>query len=94
MDETDQSIATVLWRTFQRFRERRETSIKLNNDDTTSKEEQCAICLEDFSLHRTETFPCQHKFHRICLEEWFKIERTCPLCRTIVLFNDEYPDLK
>ena len=94
VDESEQSITAVLWKTFKRFREQRETSAKTATNDQTKKEEKCSICWENLNLHKTETFSCQHTFHRNCLEEWFKIERTCPLCRTILLFNDEYPDLK
>jgi hypothetical protein len=94
VNETEQSVAAVLWSTFKRYRERQQSSTKIENNDTTSKEEQCPICFENLSLNKTETFPCQHTFHRNCLEEWFKIERTCPLCRKMLLFNDEYPDLK
>ena len=24
---------------------------------------------------------CYHKFHKNCIEKWFKRSRTCPLCR-------------
>lgn len=56
-------------------------------------EDQCLICLESLNSNKTETFPCNHTFHRNCLEEWFKTERTCPLCRKLLLFNDEFPRL-
>ena len=26
---------------------------------------------------------CYHKFHKKCIEKWFKISKTCPLCRKI-----------
>lgn len=28
--------------------------------------------------------PCNHIFHSDCLEEWFKIKKECPNCRTII----------
>ena len=94
MDE--QSVAAALWSTFKRYREREKSSKNSEKNPNTSNnpEEQCLICLEDLSSKKTETFPCDHTFHRPCLEEWFKIERTCPLCRKMLLFNDEFPSLK
>ena len=96
---TEESVAAVLWNTFRRYRAREQqlpTTTDNNNDTTTTttpKEDRCTICLENLSSNKTESFPCQHIFHRICLEEWFKIERTCPMCRKILLFDDEYPNL-
>jgi hypothetical protein len=28
--------------------------------------------------------PCKHVFHSECLEEWFKMKKECPNCRTII----------
>ena len=28
--------------------------------------------------------PCKHVFHSDCLEEWFKMKKECPNCRTII----------
>lgn len=28
--------------------------------------------------------PCEHVFHKRCLQEWFQLSRTCPVCRTDV----------
>ncbi|CAF1172549.1 unnamed protein product [Adineta ricciae] len=92
-DNTEQSVAATLWSTFKRYRE--QTAKKsLRKDESSKTEDQCLICLENLSLKNTETFPCNHTFHRECLEEWFKIERTCPLCRKLLLFSDEFPTLK
>ncbi|CAF0903256.1 unnamed protein product [Rotaria sordida] len=98
-DKTEQSVAAALWNTFKRYREREQLPKKAEknttnkNDETVAIEDQCLICLENLSLNKTETFPCNHTFHRMCLEEWFKIERTCPLCRKMLLFDDEFPTL-
>lgn len=87
-------MAAALWSTFKRYREREKSSKKTeNNNEVAITEDQCLICLEELSLDKTETFSCNHTFHRKCLEEWFKIERTCPLCRKMLLFNDEFPAL-
>ncbi len=88
-DKTEQSVAAALWSTFKLYREHKQAAKKLEDDN----EDLCLICLENLSTNKTETFQCQHTFHRMCLEEWFKTERTCPLCRKLLLFNDEFPAL-
>tara|TARA_B100001758_G_scaffold36350_2_gene27638 strand:- start:706 stop:1149 length:444 start_codon:yes stop_codon:yes gene_type:complete len=40
----------------------------------------CSICLDD-SKKNIKTLLCGHEFHQSCIEEWFKVEQTCPLCR-------------
>ncbi len=87
----EDSVAAALWSTFKRYRERGQSSKKAENKNES--EDQCLICLESLNSNKTEKFECQHIFHRNCLEEWFKIERTCPLCRKLLLFNDEFPAL-
>lgn len=47
------------------------------NDNT------CPICLCEY--HPKETLrsipKCNHYFHAVCIDEWLKINATCPLCR-------------
>ncbi|KAK9749505.1 hypothetical protein RND81_02G130500 [Saponaria officinalis] len=44
----------------------------------------CPICLSDFKP--TETLrcipECQHCFHADCIDEWLRMNGTCPLCRS------------
>eukprot|EP00913_Durusdinium_trenchii_P008512 g7993.t1 len=43
---------------------------------------QCPMCLEDFSKEQPiRKTICGHYFHESCLAQWFKVNRTCPLCR-------------
>ncbi|XP_049351528.1 putative RING-H2 finger protein ATL21A [Solanum verrucosum] len=43
----------------------------------------CSICLADY--HPKETVrcipECEHCFHAECIDEWLKINGTCPVCR-------------
>lgn len=43
---------------------------------------QCPICMDDIYVRNCKSLPCNHNFHKKCLDKW-KIEgnRTCPLCR-------------
>ncbi len=46
----------------------------------------CSICcqeieISDFIDSRIIITPCLHYFHKDCLREWFRINRSCPNCR-------------
>lgn len=47
------------------------------------KNENCAICLEDFKdLERVKILDCKHNFHPDCIDPWLKkYSNKCPLCR-------------
>ncbi|KAF6140838.1 hypothetical protein GIB67_042251 [Kingdonia uniflora] len=47
-------------------------------DDNT-----CPICLSEYRPKETlRTIPdCKHCFHTDCIDEWLRINATCPLCR-------------
>ncbi|CAN1175674.1 E3 ubiquitin-protein ligase RNF181 [Linum perenne] len=45
----------------------------------------CCICLMQMETEESdlEMLPCQHLFHKVCIEKWLKRcrRRSCPLCR-------------
>jgi hypothetical protein len=47
--------------------------------------EHCSICLDDLDMENFEDVEynecCKNFFHESCLQEWKKINRSCPLCR-------------
>ena len=43
-------------------------------------EETCSICYEDLSCTRS-ILPCGHHFCNKCICEWFKNNKTCPICK-------------
>ncbi|XP_031278815.1 putative RING-H2 finger protein ATL69 [Pistacia vera] len=47
------------------------------NDNT------CPICLSEYQPKESlRTIPeCEHYFHADCIDEWLKMNATCPLCR-------------
>jgi hypothetical protein len=57
----------------------------------------CAICLNDYLINKWDSdtneisneisnenitiLPCQHIFHKKCIQEWFLHKQECPICR-------------
>lgn len=47
-----------------------------------SKVETCAICLTDTEIGETiSRLPCNHVFHKKCIQPWLRQASTCPTCR-------------
>ncbi|KAF9117168.1 hypothetical protein BGX27_000017 [Mortierella sp. AM989] len=54
--------------------EERELAIRISTS--------CPICLCDYEdLEELRRLPCDHYFHKECVDEWLKLKRTCPLCK-------------
>lgn len=49
------------------------------------KQETCLICQTDFNTSPTTTLSkiidCSHIYHELCINEWFKYNESCPICR-------------
>ncbi|XP_065868096.1 RING-H2 finger protein ATL22 [Euphorbia lathyris] len=45
----------------------------------------CPICLSEYNPKETlKTIPeCQHCFHADCIDEWLRLNASCPLCRKL-----------
>mmetsp|Transcript_25292 Transcript_25292/g.51964 ORF Transcript_25292/g.51964 Transcript_25292/m.51964 type:complete len:302 (+) Transcript_25292:73-978(+) len=42
----------------------------------------CPICISDFDLEEElRVLPCGHHFHSSCVDEWLRVNSTCPSCR-------------
>ncbi|KAJ3704327.1 hypothetical protein LUZ61_008032 [Rhynchospora tenuis] len=52
---------------------------------------ECAVCITEFvdgQIGRLLPI-CGHKYHKECVDKWFREHSTCPICRTIVNENKE-----
>ncbi|CAN1351246.1 E3 ubiquitin-protein ligase RNF181 [Linum perenne] len=54
-----------------------------------SKEEGCAICLEEMEERVAIKMECGHVFHEICAVSWLRVSNFCPLCRFVVPASDD-----
>ena len=48
----------------------------------------CSICLEPlgkFIKQGKKKLPCNHTFHKKCIDGWLNISNSCPLCRRDVV---------
>ena len=54
--------------------------IKENIIEKIDYNKNCSICMEDNS-DLWKSLPCNHWFHKLCINKWLKKNRTCPLCR-------------
>ncbi len=64
--------------------------LKNNNDDNISDisdiSNNCSICMSSLkNPNKIETLKCNHIFHKNCINEWFKKQNTCPMCRSVII---------
>ena len=55
----------------------------LNKLNEKINNEECTICKDE--IEEGIKLKCSHIFHTIYIKEWFKINQTCPLCRTSLI---------
>ena len=55
----------------------------------------CSICLELLESEATGEYriksliECGHRFHTVCINQWLINTNSCPLCRTLILRDDD-----
>lgn len=54
--------------------------------------ELCSICLEEITTEYEE-LECRHRYHKTCIDEWFKEKVDCPICRQSYVINIESPPI-
>ena len=52
-------------------------------DSIIGEDFECSICYESSNTcnNDSSTLPCNHHFHKRCIDRWFFTTKTCPLCR-------------
>lgn len=74
----------TLVKTFEDLK--KETEEENKNEGNGEKDEketvECPICLSNFAeKDKIRELPCKHFFHMECIDEWYKKNSKCPLCR-------------
>lgn len=63
------------------------TTVRVENACASSAigDSCCAICASDYGVGDTlRVLPCNHAFHKGCIDEWFAAKATCPICKADV----------
>lgn len=45
-------------------------------------QEQCIICMQDICIQPVTLLLCSHSFCFGCIQKWFGISHTCPICKS------------
>jgi hypothetical protein len=47
-----------------------------------TEKRDCIICLNKFEVNeKVLILPCTHIYHKTCINDWFKSQDTCPICK-------------
>ena len=48
----------------------------------------CTICIEPLKKNKSKELNCTHTFHIECIQKWYDVQQTCPICRTVIDPNE------
>ena len=52
--------------------------------------DECSICLSDFEHNElVAILHCKHRFHETCIQDWLKVNPTCPHCRVNAVDSED-----
>lgn len=59
-----------------------QTIIYNSVDELPDENDRCTICYDDYKTGNcVKILPCDHHFHGDCIDEWFNVKDSCPLCK-------------
>eukprot|EP00093_Oithona_nana_P001479 01479.XXX_2201_3897_1 [CDS] Oithona nana genome sequencing. len=60
--------------------------ITLTKDEDDEDSDTCPVCIEEYKIGETvRILPCNHRFHKACIDQWLLDKRTCPMCKMDIL---------
>ncbi|TGZ59824.1 hypothetical protein CRM22_008835 [Opisthorchis felineus] len=61
-------------------------TLRPTDEEIVSGCDQCAVCIELYRVSDVvRILPCQHVFHKKCVDPWLLEHRSCPLCKLDIL---------
>ncbi len=66
---------------------------KMDTISILSYTDLCSICYSKME-NNSKTFSCSHTYHKNCINEWFKNNTTCPICRKNIINEIKKPQKK
>lgn len=61
-------------------------TLKSGDKETEPDCDTCAVCIESFRPQEVvRTLPCNHIFHKTCVDPWLLEQRSCPICKMDIL---------
>ena len=58
-----------------------------NQYNTKNLDNMCIICFDPIENKDSFTDTCEHTFHKKCIEDWAKLQNTCPVCRKELTYS-------
>ena len=55
---------------------------------TDKDNDQCCICLNNFTESKVRKLGCNHIFHSVCIDIWTANNIFCPLCKSPIFLSD------
>lgn len=79
---TEEAIEKIPTRLYRASKENVPSSTDNSSIYSISPEDaQCTICLVEYEDGaKIKKLPCDHHFHADCIDEWLRLNKTCPLC--------------
>ena len=63
------------------------------SEERKHPDQECSICLDDMYNTDVIALECKHRFHKKCINDWFREKHDCPQCRNYSLPKDDFPSL-
>ncbi|KAI4873453.1 hypothetical protein NFI96_027303 [Prochilodus magdalenae] len=61
-------------------------TLRRTDPEVEAEENSCAVCIDSFKRGDiVTTLPCNHVFHKTCIEPWLLEHHTCPMCKYDIL---------